>query len=66
MIAQVFDAVARFFLQRRPFVPFTIEFDAGAVERVTHPDALRLRGVLAQLVLPENRYPSSTLRRSPG
>jgi hypothetical protein len=56
MIPQVFDAVARFLLRTRPFRPFTVEFITGVAVRVSHPDGLRLRGVLALVVERDGHY----------
>jgi hypothetical protein len=57
MKPEQFEKALRGFLRRRPFRPFLIELVSGDKLRVTHPEAIELRGELWVLVAgPGQRY----------
>jgi hypothetical protein len=49
-----FETAIRAFTRRRRFRPFGIELHSGRVLRVSHPEAVRVRGGLARLIVAED------------
>jgi hypothetical protein len=50
-----FAQALRSFSQRRPFLPYRIEFIIGAVIRVSHPEAVRMRSSVVIHVSPSGK-----------
>lgn len=55
MTAQNFGIALRAFLRRRPLIPFFIELHTGERLRVSHPEAIALRGQVAMYIDTSNQ-----------
>jgi len=50
-----FAQALRSFARRRPFLAYRIEFTSGALIRVSHPEAVRMRGSVVIHVAPTGK-----------
>lgn len=56
MTKEQFDAACRAFCRRRPFRPFSIEFNSGSRLLVGHPEAVRNEALFLVMRSPDGGY----------